>query len=512
MNIDINMQSYEVLNEELQKTKNLLDKYKKEYEQNMLHTSNLTIQIQRLQQELNELFHKYQMLEESNKILIDKLNQRFDTHEKRVEAIIEIALAERENLFNDVNSLFKNTDRFSLDNLLNYSPEDWLRKQNEVIVKFIETLTQNEYYNDDSNQKKALKRAIAVDAIYGSQYNKYVSEISLLASSIKYSLAHSKKVINIDNHITSGGSYSRFLRWLDDLSKDQEPLPKGLLFLAFDNEQKGQKNYLDRGFNTVIYHIVTSFVAFNMDSKNELQHECDPWLHKSLTQLQYEELFDITPQMQQKFDNELHLYLNEIINKLNEEKLQPTNNIDNLIENISNVGSSKYCLNCNERNIENRKKTCPKCHSSLSTLAELQKQIGQPTIEEKNSSGKLTKKVIFKQYNPENEPKIVSSPRISYTQSLIPDQNVHIPDIYIPDPLSINPNSIVNVEKILQHIENVSGVKDGIRKWIAVTCDGIPYHHAYKIKEKFPWLILIPGQLHEEMNMLRAYVELNWYL
>ena len=90
-----------------------------------------------------------------------------------------------------------------------------------------------------------------------------------------------------------------------------------------------------------------------MDSKNELQHECNPWFHKSLTQLQYEELFDITPQMQQKFDNELHLYLNEIINKLNEEKLQPTNNIDNLIENISNVGSSKYCLNCNERNIEN---------------------------------------------------------------------------------------------------------------------------------------------------------------
>ena len=33
---------------------------------------------------------------------------------------------------------------------------------------------------------------------------------------------------------------------------------------------------------------------------------------------------------------------------------------------------------------------------------------------------------------------------------------------------------------------------------------------ATKIKEKFPWLILVPGQLHEEMNMLRAYVELNW--
>src|SRR5215213_10135082 len=106
------MQSYEIINEELRKTENLLNKYKKEYEQNMLYTSNLTIQVKKLQQELNELSHKYQMLEGSNKILIDKLNKRFDTHEKRVEAITEIALVERENLFNDVNSLFKNTDRF----------------------------------------------------------------------------------------------------------------------------------------------------------------------------------------------------------------------------------------------------------------------------------------------------------------------------------------------------------------------------------------------------------------
>ncbi|RHZ49681.1 hypothetical protein Glove_518g13 [Diversispora epigaea] len=29
---------------------------------------------------------------------------------------------------------------------------------------------------------------------------------------------------------------------------------------------------------------------------------------------------------------------------------------------------------------------------------------------------------------------------------------------------------------------------------------------------KFPWLILIPGALHEEMNMLKAFVELNWLI
>ncbi|RIB29797.1 hypothetical protein C2G38_2154455 [Gigaspora rosea] len=114
-------------------------------------------------------------------------------------------------------------------------------------------------------------------------------------------------VINIDNHLTSCGCYNRFLKWQDELSKQEEPLPEGLLFLAFDNEQKGQKNYLDRGFNMTI-----------------------------------------------------------------------------------------------------------------------------------------------------------------------------------------------------------SGIKNGIRKWVAVTCDGVPYRYITKLKDEFPWLVLVPGQLYEEMNMLCAFVKLNW--
>jgi len=41
-------------------------------------------------------------------------------------------------------------------------------------------------------------------------------------------------------------------------------------------------------------------------------------------------------------------------------------------------------------------------------------------------------------------------------------------------------------------------------------CGGVPYHHAQKVKKDFPWLILVPGALHEEMNMVKAFVELNW--
>jgi len=32
--------------------------------------------------------------------------------------------------------------------------------------------------------------------------------------------------------------------------------------------------------------------------------------------------------------------------------------------------------------------------------------------------------------------------------------------------------------------------------------NGIPYHRISKIKKKYLWLILIPRQLHEEMNIL----------
>ncbi len=92
--------------------------------------------------------------------------------------------------------------------------------------------------------------------------------MNLVASAIKYSITRSKTIINIDSHITSSESYSRFQDWLDELSEREEPLSERLLFLAFDNEQKGQRNYLNRGFNTVIFNIITSFVIFNIELQN----------------------------------------------------------------------------------------------------------------------------------------------------------------------------------------------------------------------------------------------------
>ncbi|KAF0545761.1 hypothetical protein F8M41_001935 [Gigaspora margarita] len=283
-------------------------------------------------------------------------------------------------------------------------------------------------------------------------------------------------IIDIDNHIISSGSHYRFQKWIEELSK---PLPKGLLFLAFDNEQNRQKNYLDRGFNTVIYHIVTSFVTFNIAPQNKIQHNTDsPWLCNTLSKLQYEELFNISPQMQKIIDEELYTYLAEILTLLSEEK-SSTNTIDSLLASIPvDISKMKFCSNCDLKNIKNRKRTCPRCKMQLPTLAKIQKE---KIVEiENNIVDQLPNPLIFRPYKIGNEQSTTG-----FTQP-ITDQEVNIPEIYIPDPVNINSNSIANIEQVLLHIETISGIKNKVRKWIVVTCDGVPYRLATKLKEKFP--------------------------
>lgn len=123
-----------------------------------------------------------------------------------IDSITKIAQKESRNLYNDIVDLMDDKRRFQLDDLLEYSTSQWLSKRNPVIVRFLETLT----HNDNENYLeggKLFKCAVAVDAIYGARNLKYVSAINLTSSAIKYSIAKSKKIIDIDNHFLSSGSF-----------------------------------------------------------------------------------------------------------------------------------------------------------------------------------------------------------------------------------------------------------------------------------------------------------------
>ncbi|CAG8747146.1 9493_t:CDS:1, partial [Racocetra fulgida] len=57
-----------------------------------------------------------------NELLKKKLKERFNSQQDRIEAIIDIAKKERNNLYEDITNLMEDHNRFHLDSLLNYSP------------------------------------------------------------------------------------------------------------------------------------------------------------------------------------------------------------------------------------------------------------------------------------------------------------------------------------------------------------------------------------------------------
>ena len=71
---------------------------------------------------------------------------------------------------------------------------------------------------------------------------------------------------------------------------------------------------------------------------------------------------------------------------------------------------------------------------------------------------------VFKPFNVNDESSVTCVPRISVTQQRVTDQGVNIPEIYVPDLININPNSIANIEKVLLHIETIIGIRDSTHK------------------------------------------------
>ena len=95
----------------------------------------------------------------------------------------------------------------------------------------------------------------------------------------------------------------------------------------------------------------------------------------------------------------------------------------------------------------------------MPTLTDIQKEKVAEII-----TNKTNDTLIFKPYSFNDKLSITHVPRISITQQRTTDQRVNTPNIYIPDLIDINPNSISNIEKVLLHIEKITGIRDRIRK------------------------------------------------
>src|SRR6185437_6013022 len=99
----------------------------------------------------------------------------------------------------------------------NYSPSQWLIMRNPVVVEFIKTLMRNE--NEDHFEgEKLFKCAVAINNINGIRHLKYVSSVNLALSAIKYSIAKSKTIVDIDSYIINAGGFTKFINWQETLA------------------------------------------------------------------------------------------------------------------------------------------------------------------------------------------------------------------------------------------------------------------------------------------------------
>ncbi|CAG8486640.1 8076_t:CDS:2 [Diversispora eburnea] len=62
--------------------------------------------------------------------------------------------------------------------------------------------------------------------------------------------------------------------------------------------------------------------------------------------------------------------------------------------------------------------------------------------------------------------------------------------------MRVNPNSISNFCTVFKHIEEIAGIN----------------YYAKENEKEVSMVILIPESLHEEVNMLKAFAELNYFV
>ncbi|RIB17258.1 hypothetical protein C2G38_2037892 [Gigaspora rosea] len=92
----------------------------------------LTKMINEYCDEIIRLRESYQKKCKENDELIKQWNSRHNDQYKCIEEVINIIQRERECLYEEIESLIRDNNRFSLKNLLNYDPQTWLMMQEAI--------------------------------------------------------------------------------------------------------------------------------------------------------------------------------------------------------------------------------------------------------------------------------------------------------------------------------------------------------------------------------------------
>ena len=387
-------------------------------------------------------------------------------------------------------------------------------------------------------------------------------------SVLLYTLTGSKLALRI---LGSGGahaSYNSVKSWLTNLGTVESEEDDGDIIVGFDNNQVLQRRWKVKLRNEVKCNIVTVVVYFVVRKHGRLQHNIEgqpsKWSRKELTEgeIQKIKFIDQSEKIRDTHYTFLYRFIEQEIRYIAAQQCTSsgvfTDNIDLEVEKLKHQALYKSCYNCKFDQIPKSKHLCPMCKVNVT-----KSKMRAMGIEEDGSvvkKGATVKKAKEYRVSVEGESsteryshKLHYEKQTSETSEYdmfkdeIPE-NYELPTVHVQQPVNVNPCSYQAVATVLRNIGHRSGrIKkyEGIREWVTVVCDGIPYNlcnriiqsmhvcnkcdislngmkecqqhqvevhpdEAVTFQKEFDWVLLQPGMGHIEMNMVKGLVELAW--
>lgn len=341
-------------------------------------------------------------------------------------------------------------------------------------------------------QNSGVHRALAVEHMYCARNSNFVSEFNIAVMALVYAVSSRKLVVNIVGRVGPGGSYSTLKNWLKANSGEPISAPKGVLAVAFDNEQRLVKNYLTRSKGKATIDIISNVVAFVLPEDNSLSHRED---------------FKIS-HWKTAEPKDMHKLLKlPSVNCCAQANQLRWDYIHGRLQGILKAGLNDKVATLVLQDEDANTIQCPKCKAVYPRLTRNCKTVGcdvgnirhalsssRSVIHEVHRSARSSQREGVLLMRP-NIVEVSGTPTIGHVATERADvveksactgtaRPVHV---HLLEPCFVNPASLEAVQVLLRHVGQHAGVKQyggTERDWLAVTCDGVPYYLVRKAIEE----------------------------
>ena len=433
-------------------------------------------------------------------------------------------------------------DRFSsISNLNELDVQEYLKEQNPFLMQTLLQVTQA------SIDKDFYRLAVLLESIYKLRNANFIGPVSTLQNLVLLSITNSKSAVDICGSSGAGGKYTTLCKWLGNIPSEPKNVPKGDILFAFDNEQVIGKTWNIKPNNKIKTSIITTVAAFELQTEKQLQSDFE--LHPSswFTQKRVSDVVDkvlleedeLYNTFKKEHFNQFRLFVNAAIQQILDESTDTDKDIiDKMVADCKQKRELKTCPAC-ETFFPKTKRKCPHCKIDLTKLPD-----STPNTNTDNSPEHVEISPLFKQKSMKKD-KEGDNFRFEHVKHF--HQEGQKP-VFVMDPVFVNPNSVENLKLVLRHLGTLAGIKrygGDERDWVIICCDGLPYtmvrrmieeyftcaicskgflgNEAFDLHKKehpdiedvkfvreFDWIILKMGDGHYEMNLMKAFVELNW--